>query len=361
MARTKNGAPDKGRLGGWSYFTRQGESLVRIGTNLIPTDHLPTRAQIEQMSKMQNLINLWRCFRRELKGCFENKKPGATDYSGFLGANLPEARVFLKKGLPECQAAVVDNVYVAVGTLQPAVEVEECAEWMLSDICVGSAGLQAEDPVYDVSSSLVKYNNGAFQMGDELIFVRMRQEVNINTLQPLAETWIYRLRLDQHNRRSLEQELMGSLEGSGFEVVEGRLAVRRCEGELVAWIRLRRDSQGRTHVTTQRLVGSNPMVAKYMSREAVVAAVDSHKTQPQREGFPEALKFTQVVISASSNDIELGVAEGGGSYAPGAPVTLRAVAREGGRFLVWDDGCQEAVRQMAALQSGAFKAIFVRR
>lgn len=359
MARSKTGiGPTNGRLGGWSFFIRQGEVIARIGTNRV-SKKAPTRNRARQQSRFANLLVAWRSFSKELKGCFENKKPGANDYSGFMAANLPEARVFLTKRASGRGVCVADNFYVAMGSLQPSIQVEESGEWMLSDIAVGDKPFDLEADASSLANAIVSHSNGAFRMGDELLFVRMNQRGGWNHDDEAVHSFVYRLTLKQDYRKSLGLLFHEMGLNDGFQVVDGRLAARRKDYSLVAWIRLRHENEGVTRVTTQRLVGHNPMLPKFISEEAMLAAIESYQPRGNQFMTSEQEEVPQISISTSSNDVALGTVEGGGLFAPGAVVTLRAVAAAGARFVIWDDGCATPERTLAAMADASFKAIFV--
>lgn len=352
------GILNKGSVGIYTYYERDGQIIARVRKNMT-RHHPPTRARATQMTKFANLITAWRSMRKVLKNCFENKKPGATDYSAFMAVNLKTTQVHLPKELSEERACLADNFVVSQGNLIPCIQVWESEEYMVSDILVNNRINSKMESVGDLTTALIISNEPRFEEHDELLFIRITQVVDINNHVPRVQPILLRFTLENDYVTPLQVQFAKMNSDDGFLIVDGHLAARKKKNSLVAWIH-RRKVHGRWTVTSQQLIGTNDMLNQYLDQQAIKDAVSSYNPAPTPFLIPYQEPVPLATVDVVSGDLQLGTTEGSGSYPICKEVVLRAVPKEGCRFLCWDDGCEEAERTLKVERPLTLKAIFAR-
>ena len=86
-----------GRVGDLVYFVRGGQQIVRSVPASVKNPR--TEAQMRQRMKWANVLAVYKALQPCLKGCFEVKAAGQTDYNRFMSTNLQSSPVYLEKGI----------------------------------------------------------------------------------------------------------------------------------------------------------------------------------------------------------------------------------------------------------------------
>lgn len=267
--------PTKGKRGEVSYYLKEGVVIARPAHNM-RTQKGRTRANMASRTRMPNLNLCWRQLKIWLKDCYERPRPGTTDYSEFMSLNLQRTEVHLTKQEAEDQVQVADHFVVSHGSLPDPIEVRREGSWLLSDLRVGPLPKGLDTPMVDFVSNLITSNPGRLKRHDVLLFVRLRQRENIDTRQPRVSAAATRVELNSLYRNSLRHMLEGQDWQEGFSLDPGFLAHPYREGELVAWILLRPQPNGRPQVTTQSLYGDNRLLAEFTSQAHLDEAILSY-------------------------------------------------------------------------------------
>lgn len=74
--------------------------------------------------------------------------------------------------------------------------------------------------------------------------------------------------------------------------------------------------------------------------------------------FVSCKKDKQFTITVNSNNIDWGTVTGGGTYAENASATLTATAKEGYKFVKWQDGNTDNPRTITVTQNATYTATF---
>ena len=271
------GTPRKGRIGPNTYYMRNGQLIARVATNMrSPTRKGRTPQNMASRTRIANVIHAWKSFQGELKGLFEPQKAGQTDYNVFMSVNRTNARVCLSKQEVKNQYCVADNFCVSMGQLTPPVQVREEEGWMVSDLACGELEINAQTLVSDVGYALCKHNPLLLRQGDEVVFVSLRQYVDINTHAPMCDPRVARLPIRGYSETTMiellrYQELVDCFCNHG-----GFLATPRRSDTLVAWVRVRPVEKHHPMVTTQSLVGTPPLIEEYTSEKHIEEAITSY-------------------------------------------------------------------------------------
>ena len=361
-----------GPLAGVTYYRRNGQLIARVARN---REAKPVRTShtMAQRTKWSNLVSAWRALGPSLKGLFEQRRPGQTDYNVFMSVNLAETSVHLTEAQAKERCTVADAFYVSVGTLRHAVEVtvdEGCSRSSLavSPLCCTEASTYGQ-----FGAALVELNPGQLVEGDELVFLRVTQWVAPGSELPYLGVRRCAVRLTRDSDAPWVEALARQGADDGFLVSGDRLVCRHEDNSLVAWVIRRPSAHGPARVTTQRLVGFNALLPAYTSAEARDRAITSYDGFKPYNHFDAhavdvpALRLEMalppaaptIAVTAQAYPAGAGVAEGTGCYREGERVTLRAVASAGHRFLSWTDGVTTAQRAVDVSVEAVYTAIFV--
>ena len=383
MAQVEPGIiAQKGSVGEIIVYERGGKHYMRSKPG---KQHNPTRTAVSMSLKCKwaNLVICWRRFNGALKGNFECKRDGQTDYNAFLGINLQTTKVLLSKQEREQGMALAENFAISMGTLLPVVEVHDSGTAWQSDIAIDLPAITGDTKVNELTFSLMRCNEGLFRFGDEILFTRMEQRPAIDNRNPDVLAYSNLFIVSPYDERPLREVMHCESDGKvdGFLVHEGHLAAPKRVEELhyslenymtnsdipslVAWTRRRKTGPKRYQVTSQSLVGANPIAAPYLTAEAMERAIRSYgplkgpgsKSFSVEDGQIE-VPLVRVTIQASAAQPATGWVDGGGQYSVGSQVVLRAMPSEGHRFLCWDDGLLTPERSLTATSDLTLRAIF---
>ena len=367
---------ESGSVGAVSVYERNGQTIARQKH----PDHYNFRRserRLGQLTRLVNVNNSWSAFGGALKGHFETRKAGQTDYNAFQSANLTNARVFLTEEDVKKYTTVLDNFFVSKGLLEPVIEVEERGEMMVSNIRVGDLELNADTTVSTLSARVVELNKGFFRPGDEIYFIRATQiGGNDSPRTPSFVVGTNLVPLSVTTSNKMRQMVSCAFEGSealdGFVNVEGYLGCKKEENSLVAWMHRRHINDKHLTVSTQKLIGTNTLLTQYATAEARLKAIESyHPGQPNMlayhynphpviNPFEVGAEAPEVTIRAESAEPDMGRVEGGGSYKVGTRLQLRALPAQGHTLLYWEDGEGSPVRDIVAVTDRVYRAHFVK-
>ena len=241
-----------GKVGDLVYQVRGGQQVIRgVATSM---KNPRTEAQMSQRMKWPNILAVYRALQPYQKDCFETKQGGQTDYNRFMGINLHAEPVYLEKGAARLGAAIVAPYIISQGSL-PSIQVD------------GST------PSTDIEfAQAVVQNNYAYSYGDQIAFFRLVQEEDSQDGHPYISVSATRVNLDPTDTNTLRSVAPAS----GFSTVSGMLgADAALTGAGIAWVHSR-TVNGRTHVSSQRLVVENDLLEEYGTAQMLTAATKSY-------------------------------------------------------------------------------------
>ena len=359
-----NNVPEKGRIGEATVYQRNGQTIVRVKTRAKNSKERTTLV-MNRRTRWRNVQNAWGYFSKYISDFFEDRQPNQTAYNRFMSLNLRTAMVYLPKEM-NGGGLVVDHFTISSGTLEPCVSVNTTSEHHISSLSIGDLQVDANTTVARFSECLSGLPKDGQTYGYELHFFRVEQELLGPLICPKAIVHHWSVTTNPADQRPLFGVLGVESAGEGLLNIEGKLGAKQEEGEFVAWVVARRNADGRTLVTTQRLEGSSGKLADFSSQAARFNAIYSYSNVHQSPSLTEtgwsfdkkpqyapetpgnaayhdsAFKFT--ISTGVKPSPDAGTVEGGGTYLLSERVTLKAHPAEGYRFLCWDDGCLEAER-----------------
>lgn len=255
-----------GKVGDLIYSVRGGQQIIRG----VPTSmkNPRTEAQMEQRMKWSNVLAVYKTLQPYLKDCFENKPAGQTDYNRFMGINLNAEPVYLEKSEVRMGAAIVAPYVISQGSL-PSIQVSGATP--ATDIALGTLAIDDDTTVSEFAQAVVQ-NNSGFRYGDQLSFFRLTQEEDSQDGHPYITVSATRINLDSADTSTLRTVAPAT----GFSTVSGSLgADAALSGAGVAWVHSR-TVNGKTHVSSQRLVVDNDLLDEHGTTQMLSVATNSY-------------------------------------------------------------------------------------
>lgn len=260
----------RGKVGSLVFLRRKNEQITR-SYNSKPANP-NTLAQSAQRVQLANLVSFYRALKALLGHSFTDAKPNQSSYNAFVSANLNSVRVYLPKEAANAHAAVVAPYIISSGIL-PSIQVQGVGPNATTNIAVGDIENTDDMTIGEFTRALIDNNNN-IEEGMQLSYVSLVQENDVNTGFPVVVPTLSEITLD-----------LGSVELlSAYMPVQCR-AVRGgflAHGALVAqggfaWILSKKDVNGKTIASTQRVVVTSPSVyAGFSSANAAIEATRSY-------------------------------------------------------------------------------------
>ena len=255
-----------GKVGDLVYFVRGGQQIIRgVATS---SKNPRTSAQMLQRMKWPNILAVYRTLQPYMKDCFESKPAGQTDYNRFMSVNLNSTPVYLEKSDARLGAAIVAPYVISQGSL-PSIQVDGTTP--TTDIALGTLNIDDTTTVTEFAQAVVQ-NNYGYNFGDQIAFFRLVQEENSQDGHPYISVSATRINLDPADTSTLRSVAPAA----GFSTVSGTLGSNAAlTGAGVAWIHSR-SVNGKTHVSSQRLVVDNDLLEEYGTAEMLSVATKSY-------------------------------------------------------------------------------------
>lgn len=175
-ARVSTNPMYTGGAGGYSFYTRGGEQIVRQRKNNSNYGESASRTipQMRRRVKWSNLVNCYRAMSFWQKKAYEDLRGGQTDYNRFMQLNVGRARVGLTKEQARQGCAVWTEFEISRGSL-PRVggvwDVENNA-WVSDILC--AVEIDRNATIGQVSASIVALNENISE-GDNIALILFRQ------------------------------------------------------------------------------------------------------------------------------------------------------------------------------------------
>ena len=185
-----------------------------------------------------------------------------------MGINLNAGPVYLEKDKVRLGAAIVAPYVISQGSL-PAIQVSGATP--ATDIALGALEIGDDTTVGELAQAVVQ-NNSGYRYGDQLSFFRLVQEEDSQDGHPYVTVSATRVNLDPADTSVLRDVAPAS----GFSTVGGTLgADAALEGAGVAWVHSR-TVNGKTHVSSQRLVVDNDLLDEHGTTQMLSTATNSY-------------------------------------------------------------------------------------
>lgn len=169
----------EGGAGGYSFYTRDGEQIVRQRKNNSNYGESASRSeyQMRRRVKWGNLVNLFKSMKTWQPKAYDSKKKGQTDYNMFVSLNINTSRVCLTKDQARNGCAVMDAYQISRGSLPPvSTALNLGGTELVTDIVITSA-ISSTRPVGNLSQDIIT-NNPQFKEGDNIAIVMWSQFVD---------------------------------------------------------------------------------------------------------------------------------------------------------------------------------------
>lgn len=262
------------RLGGVVLYQSNGQTLAR---ELAPSVSNPrTDSQMQQRVKLANVVAVYRSNKNWMRGAFENKKQGESDYNAFVKANLGSSLVATSKSQAAAGAAVVAPYKITEGSI-PTVECVLSETIIQTNLYLGNYQVTPTSTVGEFTQALMA-NNGGIAEGMQLSVILNLQQATQEAGIPYIITRPYECILSLTDSRLLSTFFPGSFMASGGSpnaVLELDISDY---GTGAAAVILSQTIGGKTRVSTQYLIpfGNNTYYADYTSNQAWAAAIISY-------------------------------------------------------------------------------------
>lgn len=264
----------RGKIGQVVFGLRKGVQTQRAYRGRGEVADAQTRSQVEQRSKLGNLVTTYRAYRTLLQRAYESKVGGQTDYNVLVGLNLSNSQVYLTKEAVDAGACVIAPYMISRGTLPPIQVVESVAGTFTSDIAVSPGFvITAETTVGQISAAILSSNQD-WAVGDQFTAVHASQSINAASGYPQAYVRLYDFVLDLTDTTILRDVMPESV----LSIVDGFLGFTNpvFVGGVAA-IHSRKEAGDKLRVSSQNilLTRSNSVYATYAGSQARENAVQT--------------------------------------------------------------------------------------
>lgn len=290
-----------GGAGGYSFYVRSGEQVVRQRRNNSNYGESASRsyAQMIRRIKWGNLVNIFKSIKSWQPKAYDSKAVGVTDYNMFMKLNINRATVGTSKQANEQGMAIWEAYQVSNGSL-PAINytLDASSHLYVTDINVTSAITPAM--AVGVFAAELIANNPRFKAGDNLAFIIVKNHQYIGVEFPYAYSEYYEITLDVSSTKTLaEVPVIGALltENAQDKLCVSYPAGEGGSGPVIQGIAIihTRKVNGTLQVSSQSvLMASDSFIQQYSGEEWYQHCIDSYGIDTE---VPLDPNFNQGVIS----------------------------------------------------------------
>lgn len=194
----------KGGAGGYTYYVRSGEQVVRQRKNNsnYGEEARRSRAQMVRRILWGNLVNNFKAMKSWQPSAYDNKSQGQTDYNIFMALNINQSTCGCSKEMCQSGCAIVEAFQVSRGALPPITNsVDNANLHYLTDITL-SITVSGSTTIGALAADIIA-NNPQFVAGDNIAFVFFRNWQEPRVEWPYAASVYTELTLDPTNTQAL--------------------------------------------------------------------------------------------------------------------------------------------------------------
>lgn len=291
----------KGGAGGYTFYVRGGEQVVRQRRNNSNYGESASRTRAQMIRRIMwgNLVNIYKAIRSWQQKAYDTKAIGQTDYNLFMKLNIPMASVGVTKAACEQGFAVFENYQVSKGSLPPVnYQLSAQNDDIITNIVYTSAIL-ATTTVGEFSAEIIA-KNPQFQAGDNIAFIFFRNHQYIGAEWPYAYSVYTEITLN-----TADTSILMDIPEIGQRLIEGPDNVLHVdidaptpggepEVEGIAIIHTRKVS-GQLFVSSQSiLMESDQFIQHYSGDEWYQTCIDSYGIDSE---VPLDPNFNQGIIT----------------------------------------------------------------
>lgn len=264
----------KGSMGTITYNYRGGKTIGKDRVRM--TTNPKTFNQMRRRVQLANIVNMWQSFLGNLHPSFEDRTPLVSDFNLFVRANLGMVPVYLTDKESAQGACVVAPYEVSFGSI-PSISVSANGPSgeVGTDISLGSLTVSDSTTLKQFSDAIVE-NNPHFRFGDQITAFVAYQLVNTVTGVPYVDMKAFEVTLDHEATETLIADLDPELLVFRNLGATDKLGMNSTVNGGVVYIHSRMDADGKTLVSSQRLVVANTLLARYQAGSQLSNAVISY-------------------------------------------------------------------------------------
>ena len=304
-----------GGAGGYSFYVRDGEQVVRQRKNNSNYGESASRTQpqMERRVRWANLVNFYKAMSFWQPKAYETKAKGQTDYNVFMSLNINSSVVGLTKEMALNGCSVVENYNVSRGSLPSLQAVGNVVQngwaWdIILSIAIGST-----TTVGQLSADIID-NNPDFRQGDNLAFIIFKNTKATNnfpyvscvyselTLNRNSNTLLQSINLMDRLVKSSQNTLGATFGASGSKEAGGVLIhTRKVEGSL--------------QVSSQKILTTNEnIIDEYSSTQWIDECIASYGLDQEVPLDPSFNKATISSVTANGSAVSQGATLTGSQY-----------------------------------------------
>ena len=300
----------KGGAGGYSFYVRGGEQVVRQRKNNSNYGESASRTRAQMIRRIMwgNLVNVYKAIRAWQPKAYDTKAIGQTDYNLFMKLNIPMASVGVTKAACEQGFGVFENYQVSKGSLPPVNYTLDAQSTDIITNIVYTQAITAATTVGEFSAEVIA-KNPQFQAGDNIAFIFFRNHQYIGAEWPYAYSVYTEVTLNP-----ADTSVLMDIPEIGQRLIEGADDVLHIdytapspggepEVEGIAIIHTRKVS-GQLFVSSQSiLMESDQFIQRYSGEDWYNTCIDSYGIDTE---VPLDPNFNQGIITrVTANDAAL--------------------------------------------------------
>lgn len=196
----------KGGAGGYSFYVRGGEQVVRQRKNNSNYGETASRTypQMVRRVKWSNLVNMYKVMKSWMPKAFENKNSGQTDYNLFMSLNANSVQSALTRDMSLADNCVIEPVQVSRGTLLSIGMEADPASNLYKTSLVLSQAISGATTVAELAQDIIS-NNAGWVAGDNLAVVKFINYIEPRVEWPVATNAYAEMTLNLSDNRTLDQ------------------------------------------------------------------------------------------------------------------------------------------------------------
>lgn len=290
-----------GGAGGYSFYVRSGEQVVRQRRNNSNYGESASRSYAQMIRRIMwgNLVNIFKSIKSWQPKAYDSKQVGVTDYNMFMKLNINNATVGTSKQANQQGMAVWENYQVSNGSL-PAISytLNSADHRYVTDINFTQA-ITGAMTVGEFATELIA-SNPRFKAGDNLAFIIVKNHQYIGVEFPYAYSEYYEITLDVASTKPLSD--VAVIGTRLTESLDDKLCVtypadEGGSGPVIQGIAIihTRKVNGALQVSSQSvLMASNSFIQQYSGETWYQHCIDSYGLDTE---VPLDPNFNQGVIS----------------------------------------------------------------
>ena len=296
-----------GGAGGYSFYVRDGEQVVRQRKNNSNYGESASRTQpqMERRVRWANLVNFYKAMSFWQPKAYETKAKGQTDYNVFMSLNINSSVVGLTKEMALNGCSVVENYNVSRGSLPSLQAVGNVVQngwaWdIILSITIGST-----TTVGQLSADIID-NNPDFRQGDNLAFIIFKNTKATNDF-PYVSCIYSELTLNRNSAVLLQSiNLMDRLVKSSQNTLGatfGASGSKEAGGVLIHT----RKVEGSLQVSSQKILTTNEnIIDDYSSAQWIDECIASYGLDQEVPLDPSFRKASISSVTANGSAVSSG-------------------------------------------------------